>query len=184
MDNNNQTLSIISGVSIRNDDEGRYCLNDIAAAAKKNGVTKDITPKEWLTLKSTKNLQEILNRENPLFEPIRVKEGRYGGTYVHEDLVLAYATWVDSEFYLLVLRTFKDQMNKQNTTSPMDEYNQLVIDEAVRKKLGSVLGRGLRQCGIQKLENKTKSKEIMRRLQTELMLDFVAPVKMIGKEVK
>ena len=96
----------ICGVKIRQDDEGRYSLNDLEKAAKADGVNKDIRPNEWLSLQATGEIEGFLITENPGFKPIAAKPGRYGGTYVSRELIYSYAMWISPAFHLHVIRTF------------------------------------------------------------------------------
>lgn len=96
----------ICGVKIRQDEDGRYSLNDLEKAAKTDGVAKDIRPNEWLSLIVTKEIEDFLITENPGFKPIAAKPGRYGGTYVSRDLIYSYAMWISPAFHLHVIRTF------------------------------------------------------------------------------
>lgn len=96
----------ISGVKIRQDEDGRYFLNDLEKAAKADGVTKDIRPNEWLSLQATCEIEGFLITENPGFKPIAAKAGRYGGTYVTRELIYSYAMWISPAFHLHVIRTF------------------------------------------------------------------------------
>lgn len=96
----------ICGVKIRQDDEGRYSLNDLEKAAKADGVNKDIRPNEWLSLQATGEIEGFLITENPGFKPIAAKPGRYGGTYVTRELIYSYAMWISPAFHLHVIRTF------------------------------------------------------------------------------
>jgi hypothetical protein len=97
---------VISGVKIRQDEEGRYFLNDLEKAAKADGVAKDIRPNEWLSLQATSEIEGFLITENPGFSPIAAKPGRYGGTYVSRELIYSYAMWISPAFHLHVIRTF------------------------------------------------------------------------------
>ena len=57
---------------------------------------------------STGELVEVLIAENPRNKPVETSKGRYGGTYVVEDLALTYAMWISPRFHLEVLRGFKE----------------------------------------------------------------------------
>lgn len=96
----------ICGVKIRQDDQGRYSLNDLEKSARESGVKKDIRPNEWLSLASTGELEGFLITENPAFNPITSKAGRYGGTFAARELIYSYAMWISPEFHLHVIRTF------------------------------------------------------------------------------
>lgn len=101
-----QVISIDSLV-IRQDDAGRYCLNDLHKAA--GGAVKD-QPKEWLKRNDTACLVTELDKEG--IPSLSVKMGRNGGTYVCRELVYAYAMWISPAFNLKVIRAF-DRLQTQ-----------------------------------------------------------------------
>jgi hypothetical protein len=39
-------------------------------------------------------VEELANTGNPAITPVEASRGRYGGTYVVDDLALTYAMWV------------------------------------------------------------------------------------------
>lgn len=110
---------IISNTSIHQDSIGRYSLNDLHKAS---GGQKRHQPSDWLRLEQTNELiAEILKPEitgikntnnlkveNPTFEPVSSKKGRYGGTYVCKELVYSYAMWISAAFALKVIRAYDD----------------------------------------------------------------------------
>ena len=100
-------------VGIRQDKEGRYCLNDIHSAAISSGVTKDIRPNEWLSLKNTQRKVEILNAEKWCNYAVISKAGRYGGTYVCKELIYSYAMCISEEFELYVIRVFDQAIQEE-----------------------------------------------------------------------
>lgn len=60
------TMSLaISGISIRQDSKGRYCLNDLHKAS---GGEKRHRPNYWLDLQGTKDLVDYLNSEESIAE--------------------------------------------------------------------------------------------------------------------
>lgn len=142
------TASIsISGISINQDSEGRYSLNDLHKAA---GNERRHEPKNWLNIQQTKELiEEIikvgiptfsggLNTDIPVFKPIDTKRGCKGGTCVCKELVYSYAMWISAAFSLKVIRAYdalvnvvKAQESKPQTTTndrtPLrDAINMLV----------------------------------------------------------
>ncbi len=121
-------LLAFGSLTIRQDDAGRYCINDLHKAAVANGVGKDIRPNEWLSLQTTEELAEILITENPAIDPIARKAGRYGGTYVVKPLVYAYAMWISPAFHIKVIRTFDAvvmQTLQQTSTAQQRRIEQL-----------------------------------------------------------
>jgi hypothetical protein len=59
----NTTSLAISGISIKQDSHGRFCLNDLHKAA---GGEKKHRPNYWLELQGTKDLIKFLDSENPI----------------------------------------------------------------------------------------------------------------------
>ncbi|HCL5287281.1 TPA: KilA-N domain-containing protein [Salmonella enterica] len=111
-------LLVIDGVSVRRDQEGRYCLNDLHRAA---GGEKRHQPSNWSSLAQTHELiVEILSAPDitgaaPL---VTVAGGNNQGTFVCKDLVYSYAMWISPAFHLKVIRTFDAAVNQyQNPAS-------------------------------------------------------------------
>lgn len=93
---------MIHATPIRRDAQGRYCLNDLHRAA---GGQDKHRPNYFINLETTKELAAaILNAGIPAVNPIDLSRGRYGGTYVHEDLAIDYAAWISPVFKLEPLR--------------------------------------------------------------------------------
>ncbi|MFT8335415.1 MAG: KilA-N domain-containing protein [Acetobacter orientalis] len=103
MTNNNTELTILS-TTIRQDDQGRYCLND---CHKASGLDKKNGPSYWLaTDQSQALIAELTDTGNPV-SPVSVKRGGTNqGTYVVKELVYAYAMWISPSFNLQVIRAF------------------------------------------------------------------------------
>ncbi|WP_161805629.1 KilA-N domain-containing protein, partial [Frateuria defendens] len=93
---------------------GRYCLNDLHRAA---GGEKRHSPSEWMKLDNTHELiDEISNSGfSPNKNPVQASRGRYGGTYVIDDLALTYAMWISPKFHLTVVRAFKETRKGHET---------------------------------------------------------------------
>lgn len=89
----------IAGTDIHQDDDGRYCLNDLHKAA---GGENKHRPKYWLENQQTQEL--VCELEKGGFPPIQSKQGV--GTYVCKELVYAYAMWISPRFHLAVIRAF------------------------------------------------------------------------------
>ncbi|MGL5181156.1 phage antirepressor KilAC domain-containing protein [Herbaspirillum huttiense] len=90
---------IISGITIRRDANGRYCLNDLHKAAGEEGRHK---PGNWLMLDQTKAL--VAEIEIAGIPAIQSKQGL--GTFVAKELVYAYAMWISAAFHLKVIRAY------------------------------------------------------------------------------
>ncbi|MGZ9568246.1 phage antirepressor KilAC domain-containing protein [Alcaligenes nematophilus] len=120
----------IADVSIRQDDQGRYSLNDLHRAAGEEARHK---PGNWTALDQTKELvAEIEIAGNPA---IQSKQGL--GTFVCKELVYAYAMWISPAFHLKVIRAY-DQMQAQPALSPANLSRMQLIQlamEAEQEKL-------------------------------------------------
>ena len=99
----------ICNTSIRQDAQGRYCLNDLHKAAiisGANGRTKE--PGKFMAAQQTIELvMELTDTQNLGIDPVNaVKGGLQQGTYVCKELVYAYAMWISAKFHLHVIRAF------------------------------------------------------------------------------
>lgn len=105
--------AVILATPIRRDADGRYCLNDLHKAA---GEHKRHQPSDFIRLETTVELIEaISNSGDSRSKPVEASKGRYGGTYVVEDLALTYAMWISPRFHLEVIRGFKESRKTQPT---------------------------------------------------------------------
>lgn len=105
----------IAGVSIRQDAEGRFSLNDLHRAA---GSEKRHQPSNWSMLDQTKAL--IAEIEITGITGIQAKQGL--GTFVCKELVYAYAMWISPAFHLKVIRAY-DSMHTQPRVDPLEALN-------------------------------------------------------------
>ena len=97
---------IILGTNIRQDTEGRYCLN---ACHKAAGLSPSKGPGEWSKNAQVDALvQEVRYGGNPLDPKTVVTTGpnTHPGTYAVKELVYAYAMWISPAFHLQVIRAF------------------------------------------------------------------------------
>ena len=100
----------IAQVGIRQDDAGRFCLNDPHRAA--GGESKH-QPAFFMRRKETGDLIEALNSADPQSLPAQTVEGRSGGTFVAKELVYAYAMWISPAFHLQVIRAYDAQVTQR-----------------------------------------------------------------------
>ncbi|MEX3086080.1 KilA-N domain-containing protein [Escherichia coli] len=124
------TQIIISDIAIHQDGEGRYSLNDLHQSS---GGAQKHRPKYWLELQQTKELiEEILKGGISPFQPIELKRGRNGGTYVCKELVYSYAMWISAAFSLRVIRAYdalvaENSQNNVITATPTSPHNYSII---------------------------------------------------------
>ena len=94
---------VLCGTAIRQDVEGRYCLNDLH---RSSGDVNHHRPSKWL---ATKQAQELIT-EIELEARIRASNSVRGhgitATYVVKELVYAYAMWISPAFHLAVIRAY------------------------------------------------------------------------------
>ncbi|WP_053117166.1 phage antirepressor KilAC domain-containing protein [Pseudomonas sp. P1.31] len=93
---------VIGDITIEQDDEGRYCLNDVHKAGG-GAITK--SPAQWMRHGAFKELQEEIMLKSTI-NPVETKPGRTGGTYVVKALVYAYAMWISPGFHLKVIEAY------------------------------------------------------------------------------
>ncbi|EBF8121278.1 KilA-N domain-containing protein [Salmonella enterica subsp. enterica serovar Telelkebir] len=119
------TQIIISDISIHQDSEGRFSINDLHKAS---GGEQRHYPAQWLRLDYVKELiQEIINMQICTFAPVHAQRGCKGGTYVCKELVYAYAMWISAAFSLKVIRAYDAMMAAQHQRPTQTGYSELVI---------------------------------------------------------
>lgn len=100
----NQKTIEIDGAVIRQDQYGRYCLNDLHKAS---GGEQKNQPRYFLENKQTQDLVQALTDSGIPLTPINVTRGGLDqGTYVVKQIVYAYAMWISAAFNLKVINTF------------------------------------------------------------------------------
>lgn len=131
---------IISDVTVKQDKEGRYCLNDLH---KSSGGQRNNDPHDWLRLKQTKELiEELTDTGIPVTS---IRGGKNQGTYVCRELVFSYAMWINAKFHLHVIRTFdavaaKEQIRVSYRDTARIEYKPMT--DAIKSERESQ-GKGI-----------------------------------------
>lgn len=104
----------VNGVSVRVDEDGRYNLNDLHAAAVANGeATESQRPSNFLRSAQIKRFISALKakaqkRALKEIQPLKViKGGVDSGVWGVELLAIRYAAWIKPEFEIEVYEVFK-----------------------------------------------------------------------------
>ena len=106
------SILAISGISIKQDSHGRFCLNDLHKAA---GGEKLHQPSNWLRTQQAIDLVSLLESEDCKNKPLDViNGGKNRGTFVIKELVYAYATWISAKFFLTVIRAYDSLVNPKS----------------------------------------------------------------------
>lgn len=109
--NQNQKTIEIDGAVIRQDQHGRYCLNDLHKAS---GGEDKHAPYRFIRNEQTQALIAEINRSPNMVNACEmIKGGLDQGTYVVKQLVYAYAMWISPSFNLKVINTFDAVANQQ-----------------------------------------------------------------------
>ncbi|EDV4868446.1 KilA-N domain-containing protein [Salmonella enterica subsp. enterica] len=105
---------VVNGVSVRVDEEGRYSLNDLHAAAVANGeATEQQRPSQFLRSAQIKRFIKALKakvQKSTLeqIQPLKViKGGDEPGVWGVELLAIRYAAWIKPEFEIEVYEVFR-----------------------------------------------------------------------------
>lgn len=131
----------IANVGIRQDEQGRYCLNDLHKAS---GAADKTRPAYFFKLQSTTDLINAVEIDgNPSNEQNqRVRKDAFQsktgiGTFVCKELVYAYAMWISPVFHLKVIRTFDAVTTQPATQIPQtfSEALRLAADMAEQNAL-------------------------------------------------
>jgi len=127
---NTQPL-VIGDFSIRQDEDGRYCLNDLHKAS---GGENKHAPYRFIRLDQTLDLvQEVEQAPDMVLGQKAVNSihgGNNRGTYVVEDLVYSYAMWISAKFHLIVIRAYRAQVAKLFPKKP----DQSQVESKTTKK--------------------------------------------------
>lgn len=136
--NPNNKPFVIGDFTIRQDEEGRFCLNDLHKASggadkhqpayfMRNKQTNDLI----LEINNSANLQSSENdRSANLQIAFKKIEGAKGGTYVVKELVYAYAMWISAKFHLQVIRAYDSMVARLFT----ENSKQTLIEDKTTKE--------------------------------------------------
>ena len=137
------TISI-SEVSIRQDSEGRYCLNDLHQAA---GGENRHKPGNWMQIQQTIDL--IKELEIAGIPAIQSKQGF--GTFATKDLVYDYAMWISPAFKVKVIRTFDAVVSNQQP-APSTSMALAAVELKAGLDIAAMLGCPLHLAQIESVK--------------------------------
>ena len=155
--NPNTKPLVIGEFTIRQDDQGRYCLNDLHKAS---GDDKKHFPAYFLRNQQTKDLITVIESENydvgnPASKNVNsanshssknnhyenshsavkvINGGNSKGTYVVKELVYSYAMWISAKFHLMVIRAYdamvmQTKVNSRQVITPEQKDTlQKIVD--------------------------------------------------------
>ena len=106
----------VAGVAVRQDAQGRFCLNDLHKAA---GGENRHRPSLWADNQQAKDLIAEIEIGAGIPALVSNQRGIEQGTYVCKELVYAYAMWVSASFHLQVIRAC-DGMAQAKRTAPAE----------------------------------------------------------------
>lgn len=162
---------VINDTQITTDASGRFSLNDLHKAS--GGSIKDL-PNKFMANKTFKDMVKLLNADNPAFESVVRKQGRYnGGTWVCKELVYKYAMWVNVDFELKVIRTFDSMMSLIDAPLTMQALNDLTMKIERDQGVASECGRALNHYKKVKRQNEEKFIDGVKSLQLTLGFEGV-----------
>ncbi|WP_196093798.1 KilA-N domain-containing protein [Citrobacter sp. Res13-Lact-LER2-35-b] len=114
----------VNGVSVRVDDEGRYNLNDLHAAAVAEGkATESQRPSNFIKSGQIKKFAQELTKATKIASVKIIKGGAQPGIWGLELVAIRYAAWLSVEFEIKVYQTF--QLVIRNGINAMSRLNKI-----------------------------------------------------------
>ncbi len=163
----NQKAIEIDGAVIRQDQFGRYCLNDLHKAS---GGEDKHAPYRFIRNEQTQALIAEINRSPNMVNACEmIKGGLNQGTYVVKQIVYAYAMWISPSFNLKVINTFDAVANQQ-------QLPDLNNPAQLRDLLLGYAGQNIQLAA----ENKTLSAAIENITATENGVKFQQACKILN----
>lgn len=118
----------VANVAIRQDVDGRHCLNDLYKSSGSNPKHK---PSEWLRNKQAQELIAEIDLEAGI-PAIKTTKGRgITATYVVKELVYAYAMWISPKFHLQVIRAY-DALQRPALPAPDANTIEISLNSGVQ----------------------------------------------------
>jgi len=113
---------------------GLFSLNDLHQAS---GGEERHQPALFVRLDTTQALIGEISKSTDLqnYRPIETTRGKHGGTYACRELVIAYASWINPEFQLKVIRVFLGTQ-----TPPIQSLQTTLFDQAALHNIAGLNG--------------------------------------------
>lgn len=133
--NQNNKPFVIGDFTIRQDEDGRFCINDLHKAS---GALEKHQPAFFMRNKQTKDLIDELESEIMICKNADHKaavntikgKGLEQGTYVVKEIVYAYAMWISPKFHLMVIRAYDSMVARLFT----ENSKQTLIEDKTTKE--------------------------------------------------
>ncbi len=134
---------VICNTPIRQDEEGRFCLNDFHKAA---GGEKRYQPSNWLRMQQTQDLvyelavPQIRGTDKiKHLDPVNTVRSFFvdQGSYVVKELVYAYAMWISPAFHLQVIRAYDALVTGRHPAVPANIETRLDRMEGFMEQMAS-----------------------------------------------
>lgn len=168
---NAQQLTV-ANIAVRQDSEGRFNLNDLHKAAGGNPKDK---PTNFTRRDETKSLiVELANcsEMSNYVAPMSSVAGRYGGTFVVEDLVYTYAMWISPAFHLKVVRAYRQAGTNPQPAQPAQHQVPQTMAQALR--LAADQAEQIEQLESDNKQLTTDNKEMSDELNFVTINEYIA----------
>lgn len=125
----------VNGVSVRIDEEGRYSLNDLHAAAVAEGnATESQRPSNFIKSSQITQFARELTEATKIASIKVIKGGIDSGVWGLELVAIRYAAWLNVKFEIKVYQTF--QVVVKNGIDAMSRLNK--IDHVINTETKAV----------------------------------------------
>ncbi len=127
-DHENEFISLTDIAKYRNADEPRFVIQNWMR--NRNTIeflgvwehlhNPDFNRVQFEAVKSEAGLNRFVMTPSKWIEQMNAigiisKAGRYGGTYAHSDIAMAFATWISPEFQLYIIKDYRRLKNEENS---------------------------------------------------------------------
>jgi hypothetical protein len=138
---------IVVDTDVHQDQDGRFCLNDLHRAAMLKGTaTSNQRPGNFMKRQETIDLIAAMEKRcyPGSITPVRTVKGNTPGirqgTFVTKPLIYAYAMWIDADFHLDVIEAFdRGGAVQQDLWMQMQALVAKEVNSQVRATFGSHL---------------------------------------------